>query len=380
MFDVGDMSARLLVYLVTAWIFVSAGGSRGGGDTTVSCEICGDKAASQYFLMQDSARARRAVVCQRCSRIEQLCLMCQLPVIQGFTTLSDGRHLCALDAPQAVLSQDLTVAIYRDAQRDVFALLSGLGVLPDRNISVQMVSQKELARIYYTTPGNHKDTTLQGVTRSRRYSKDSFEHQIYLCEGLSRSRMAAVAAHEYAHTWIHENVSNERVLDPDIVEAFCELTAYQLMKQRGETQELKLILENTYTRGKIDVLVQVTGDYQYHRVAEWMKSGRDETLERQKAERVMALKDAAVPLFGYLPVVHARSPASLALKGLSGRNPRRFALINDATVQAGQEAVVKLMDRTVRVRCVEVGEDFVTIQLDGATNLVRLRLEAKKEL
>lgn len=369
------MSFRSLFYWGIAWFTAFVAGVNVGGESGSQCEICGDKNASQYYLMQDAVRSRRVVVCPRCSQLKEVCLMCRLPVLKGFTTLSDGRFLCELDAPNAVLTAEVAEAIFRDAQRDIFAMLSGLGVLPDRNITVQLVSQKELARIYYTTPGNHQDTSLQGVTRSKRYGKDSFEHQIYLCEGLSRSRMAAVSAHEYAHTWIHENVPNDRGLDPDTVEAFCELTAYQLMQQRGEAQETKMILENAYTRGKIDVLVKVSGDYQFHRVAEWMKSGKDETLDRQKAERVMALKEGPTTLFGYLPVVHARAPETLSLKGLGGRMPNRFALVNEATLQAGEEAVLRLAEKTVRVRCLEVGEDFVSLQLEGGTNTVRLQMQ-----
>lgn len=358
-----------------AWCLLFLAGLNSGGESGSLCEICGDKNAPQYYLMQDSIRPRKVVVCPRCSQLKDVCLMCRLPVLKGFTTLSDGRHLCELDTPQAVLTTEMAETIFRDVQRDIFAMLSGLGVLPDRNITVQLVSQKELARIYYSTPGNHQDTSLQGVTRSKRYGKDAFEHQIYLCEGLSRSRIAAVSAHEYAHTWIHENVPNDRVLESDTVEAFCELTAYQLMRQRGESQETKMILENAYTRGKIDVLVKVSGDYQYHRVAEWMKSGKDETLEHQKAERVMALKDGPTPLFGYLPVVHARAPEVLSLKGLGGRMPNRFALVNEATLQAGEEAVIRLAEKSLRVRCLEVGEDFVSLQLDGGTNTVRLQMD-----
>jgi Zn-dependent peptidase ImmA (M78 family) len=37
--------------------------------------------------------------------------------------------------------------------------------------------------------------------------------------------MASVAAHEYAHAWMHENIPPTRKLDPNAVEGFCELVA-----------------------------------------------------------------------------------------------------------------------------------------------------------
>ncbi|MBI1841497.1 MAG: hypothetical protein HYR88_11690 [Verrucomicrobia bacterium] len=346
------------------------------GDSGGICEICGERPPGKMYLMEDRVRGKQVILCERCARLPDTCSVCQIPVFRNYTKLSDGRFLCEYDVKDAVLDQDSALSVYRDAQRDVFSILNGLGVLPDRNISVQLVDQKELSRIFSATPGAHHDLNLQGVTRTRRFSKDSFEHQIFLCLGLTRSRMAAVAAHEYAHTWINENVPRDRVIDGDTVEAFCELTAYELMQQRGDKRELRLIVENAYTRGKIDVLIKATTDYQYHRVAAWMKSGTDETIESHRTERVIALKDAPPPLFGYIPVVHARAPEILRLKGLSGREPRRYALINDITLERGEEAPVKLAEKTLVVRCLDIASNAVILRINGDTNLVRLELDS----
>ena len=369
----GHRAYRFLFLLGLAFWAMAAWGDGGG-----LCEVCGERPPGKMFLMEDRVRSKVVLLCERCTRLPETCSICSIPVFHNFTRLTDGRFLCESDVKDAVLEQELAVSIYRDVQREVFTILNGLGVLPDRNISVHLVDQKELSRIFSATPGAHHDMTLQGVTRTRRFSKDSFEHQIFLCLGLSRARMAAVAAHEYAHTWINENVPRDRLIDGDTVEAFCELTAYELMKQRGENRELRMIMENAYTRGKIDVLIKATSDYQYHRVAEWMKSGTDETIESHRTDRVIALKDAPLPLFGYIPVVHARAPEVLRLKGLSGREPRRYALINDITLERGEEGHVKLYEKSLMVRCLDITSNAVLLRIDGDTNTVRLEIESRR--
>ena len=350
---------------------------RGAGET---CEICKEVSNRKLYLLTDPVRSRQLIVCDRCARLSTVCTTCRLPVFEDYTTLEDGRLLCAADARDAVLDDTQAQSIFSDVKRDLFAIFSGLGVLPDRNIHASLTNQKELMRIFAATPGAHPDGSLQGVTRSRRYGKDSFEHQVFLCLGLSRARTAAVAAHEYAHAWIHENRAADRILDRDTEEAFCELTAYQLMQQRGSNLEIKAILQNTYTRGKIDVLVKVSESYQFYRVAEWVKSGKDETLEHQRPDRVITLRDSPQPLFGYLPEVHARAPEVLRLKGLSGRPPRRFALINDATLQEGESGKVGVGDRQVVVRCEHIGDAVVRVRIQGQTNSLELILGAEAGL
>jgi hypothetical protein len=217
------------------------------------------------------------------------------------------------------------------------------------------------------------------LTRSRRYSKESFEHEIFLCTGLGRERLAAVAAHEFTHAWIQENVPRDRALDSDVEEAFCELAAYHIMQRRGQELECRMILDNAYTRGKIDVLVKASDSYQFHRVAAWMKSGRDNSLEADRTDRVIALKEAPQAFFGFPEVVHARAPEVLTLKGLSGRASRRFALINDTTLTAGEQARVRVANTNVVVRCDEIRDHSVVIHVDGVPAPVELQLDPRAE-
>ena len=344
------------------------------GETPDVCEICGERPPGKLYLMTDRIRSRQVILCDRCARLTDHCDTCRLPVFKNFTRLADGRLLCQEDANEAVLDQASAIDIFNEVKRDLFGMMSGLGFLPDRNIETKLVDQKELARIFAGTPGAHPDGSLQGVTRSRRYSKDTFEHQIFLCIGLSRARLAAVAAHEYAHAWIHENRAPDRILDRDTEEAFCELTAFHLMRQRGVEREITAILQNTYTRGKIDILVKASENYQFYRVAEWVKSGKDETLEAQGTHRVAVLQDTPLPLFSYVVEARVNAPDTLRLTGLSSRALRRFALVNGVTFCPGEQSKVRVGTSNVLVHCEEILDQSVILRVGESTNRVELHL------
>ncbi len=63
----------------------------------------------------------------------------------------------------------------------------------------------------------------------------------------------------------------------------------------------------------------------------------------------------------------------LVLKGISGGKDRRLALINNRTVENGEEAEFKFGNRTVKVHCVEIREKSVVIRVDGQSKELFLR-------
>lgn len=370
--------AKGVLAIIVLFNLLHGGGWRALGQSGDFCQICGERAPGRLYLLTAYGQGRQVIACEACTRISKRCFTCRLPVCGEFTTLSDGRVLCPHDAAEAVRDQETVEALFGEVKRELFVEFSGLGVLPDRNIRVKLVDQQELSRIFSGTPGAHPDGSLQGITRTRRYSKDSFEHEIFLCSGLAKMRLAAVAAHEYTHAWIHENVPSGRVINADVEEAFCELSAYTLMTRRGQDIEKKMILENAYTRGKIEVLVKAADSFQFFRVAQWMKSGSDETLDPDRTDRVIALKSSALPTFGFLQVVQARAPDVLTLKGLSGKEGRRFALINDTTLQVGEESRVRVAETNVILRCEGIGKESVIVRVNGAPKTTELALESPR--
>jgi hypothetical protein len=73
---------------------------------------------------------------------------------------------------------------------------------------------------------------------------------------------------------------------------------------------------------------------------------------------------AAQPFNG-APTVPVRLYSDLTLKAITGTKGRRFALLNNQTFAAGDTGKVKLEDREVKVRCVEVREKSVVVTVEG---------------
>jgi len=69
----------------------------------------------------------------------------------------------------------------------------------------------------------------------------------------------------------------------------------------------------------------------------------------------------------------APAPALFTLKAITASGGRRVASINNRPFEAGEEGDIAFGSSRVRVRCVEVREDSVIIDVDGQTQELRLR-------
>jgi hypothetical protein len=69
--------------------------------------------------------------------------------------------------------------------------------------------------------------------------------------------------------------------------------------------------------------------------------------------------------------------AELALKGIVGSANHRLALINDSILEVGEEVSVRVPGGHVRVRCLEIGEDYAVIKVEGEVQTKRLQLSKK---
>ena len=59
------------------------------------------------------------------------------------------------------------------------------------------------------------------------------------------------------------------------------------------------------------------------------------------------------------------SGPDLTLKGVSGTNARKLAIINNRTFEIGEEGDIKVNGQTVRVKCVEIRTKSVLIKQNG---------------
>ncbi len=66
------------------------------------------------------------------------------------------------------------------------------------------------------------------------------------------------------------------------------------------------------------------------------------------------------------------------LKGIVGSASRRIAVINSETMQVGEASSVRTPGGRVRVKCLEIGADYVLVQIEGEPQPKRLVMEQKK--
>lgn len=69
------------------------------------------------------------------------------------------------------------------------------------------------------------------------------------------------------------------------------------------------------------------------------------------------------PLYGGAPLQPPPKYTDLVLKGISGTQKRRFALINNQTFMEGESAAVKFGDGRLKVQCLEIKEDSVIVEV-----------------
>jgi hypothetical protein len=68
----------------------------------------------------------------------------------------------------------------------------------------------------------------------------------------------------------------------------------------------------------------------------------------------------------------------LKLKGIIGEGSKKVALINSQTFSVGEVTMVKLGGRPVEMRCLEIRDDAVVLQVPGKAEPLVLKLGEKK--
>ena len=342
---------------------------------TIKCVVCGELIRGKFFWLDGPSLAGKQAVCFACNHLETTCSVCAMPVKFNFKKLDDGRLLCRDDAAIAVLSQETANDTFGAARHDLLHLLAGFGQLPDGNVNLHLVSPTEINQMHGGNPPGHSKTILMGLTKSSA-SKGKIEHSIYIVDGLPPARFLATCAHEWAHCWIHENVSSERKLDGNSVEGFCEWVAYKLMTERNEAIEKKIILANAYTRGQVDAFIKADEELRKYDIVKWMKEGVDKRIDTNNTARVRALESrpAETPALPWQATAPTPVPDTLVLKGISGSAKRKFALINDCTLQQSETGKVRVGSTNVVLQCVQIGRDSVVVRIRGEEKTTELFL------
>jgi len=231
---------------------------------------------------------------------------------------------------------------------------------------------------YWSEKGRTNGLHEFGFASTRKAADGRCSHEVVLLSGRLRDEITATAAHEYTHLWINENRPDDRVIDPDTIEAICELTAYKLMEQKKRPDMQERIRENPYTNGKIKTLIAVERQAGSDYVLNWVKNGKAETLEADAYFAPLPPPEpAAAMLFTAVP---PRLPAGLKYSGIMQIGNWRQAVINGVAFAPGEQKTIKLRDKRVLVRLREIHEDNIIIQLNGSTDPLTLARGEEKLL
>jgi len=348
----------------------------------LTCYVCGVPILGHFYWIEDKVDGQTKRICPACEAIQSRCYLCGMPVVDGFKRLPDGRFICARDLKTVVESDEEAKEICHGVKDDLDRLLSRyLTYPPDNNIVLSLVDKYHLDNLF-SAPGNESScVSVYGATSTHTLPGQKFVHTVDILSCLQKPRLMAVCAHEYTHTWMNENLSQQRRinLNKNTVEGFCELVAYIYMDSLHEDAEVANIKRNNYTVGQILVLIEAYDKYGFNTVMEWMKNGEDTTLTADNLDRVRILKDGVAPLtfaapalvYGTAPAV---APTNLVLKSISGSGQHRFAMINSTTFETMERGKVRVGQTNVTVRCVEIRGDSVTIQVDDSPDKKQLFL------
>ena len=358
--------------------FLLLGALSAHGQVSDTCVSCDEVIRTEILMFSSPYHKQRQPVCSTCASFNKYCFTCRLPAKKGLD-LKDGRVLCRRDAKTAVLSGEEAKALFEEVKRDMILTFRGSKAFPDRNITFGLADRVELESLSRLKRFPSTHNSLLGLTRSRARG-DAFEHDINVIAGMPRNKFLGVCAHEYGHAWMQENLVNGRTLDSDTVEGFCELLAYKYIAERGDEVEKKILLQNDYTNGQIDLFVRAEGEYNFYHIVKWIISGEDASLAEANIPRLLVLKnDAPAPDFSWPPpsAVQAVAPTNLVLKSITGTPKRRFAMINGTTLAVNDSAKIPLASGKVSVRCVEIRDNSVVVQIAGENQPQELFLPVK---
>jgi hypothetical protein len=368
-----DPLLRTVNALVTAvWLCLSLTAVAFAG--TSPCRVCEKPIAGDFFFAEDKARGGKYEVCGDCLKLEAHCFACGLPVKKGFTTLPDGRILCVFCARDAIGLEEEAKKICLDTRDDLDRLFWRHLSFPQTNVVLTIVDRFTLESLF-KSPGYAREcSSVLGATQSHAVNGGSRVHAINILSSLNKPQLETVAAHEFGHAWINENLLSDRkaALSPDALEAFCELIAYSLMEDRRAAYQKKAIKENPYTRGQLDAFITAEARHGFHAILDWMKSGETDKLDAADPDGVRATQAtgsaaavAALPAY-LLNAPPSVLPEKLTLRTISGSATKRLAIINDRTFATMELARVRLASTNVMVRCLEIRTNSVLVRFEDS--------------
>jgi hypothetical protein len=298
-------------------------------------------------------------------------LICSLPVKEGDGHIKtpDGRFICRFDKTNAVLTLEQAKELFEQTRDDVVEMYGPQFALKYADVTVNLFDVD-----YWSERGRENGLHKFGFASTRKTSGGQCTHEVVMLSGRTRGEMTRVAAHEYTHLWINENRPTDHVIDPDTMEAICELTAYRLMGEKNLPELQQAVLESPYTNGKIKTLVEIEQEHGIGYVWNWVKNGTSATLETGSSALAASVRKPALTYTNVPPPL----PKTLKFTGLLTIGNNRQAVINGVAFAVGDQKQIKLRKKTVLVRCVEIQDAAVVLQLNESLDRVTLKLGQEK--
>lgn len=340
------------------------------------CGGCGVVIARRFHVLVDAVDLSEKAICLTCFDEVPRCWACQIPAKLNRTTLKDGRILCERDVRNAILSESEAQDVCRGVRMDLDRLFSRFTHFPDK-FSLHILDQPEINKLMGNLGTDKSCGDLYGCFRK---VSDGSPPDISILSGLSRAALRATTAHELGHFWVVENVkARPCVVERFSGEGFCELLGFLLMEEDHAELEMRLIRENSYSRGQFQLFLEAERRYGFNTVLEWMRYGEDDQLKKDDLDRIRVIKtrtpSTAIP--APAPFVFARPPSrpeSLKLKGVFRSGGKRAALINNQLFSLHEQFLMPLLNSNVTVRCEEITDTFVLIVVEGSPGTQKLSL------
>jgi hypothetical protein len=331
------------------------------------CAICGQEIHGTAYFITDKETGQQVEVCSNCMQLPR-CYICGLPVKDG-TQLPDGRWLCAQDAKTAMLNPDDILQTFGNVQDDLDKMFSRYTSFPT-NVDVSVIDQINVDSVMGSGNGSCENSDVLGYTQP---SLDTGQkrYKIGLLTGQSPGQLEEVCAHELSHAWVGNNVSPERhaQIERDTEEGFCEMMGYLYVASKGDEEEKKRVLANTYTRGQVQLFLEAEQQYGFDEILDWMQYGVTSRLEEGYLDEIRDVKIPASNGNGTPRpaafVARASVPppalATIQLQGIMwGGMPS--AIINGQSFFTGDEFKVRVGQAKVAIRCVNIAKNTVHIK------------------
>jgi hypothetical protein len=125
------------------------------------------------------------------------------------------------------------------------------------------------------------------------------------------------------------------------------------------------ILENPYTEGRIKTLVAVYQEHGIGYILDWVKNGTTPNFD----DGAQAVATPIIPFNAAPPPL----PEKLKFNGLLTIGNDNEAVINGVSFEAGDRKRIKLKGGNVMVRCLEIQDDDVVVQINDSPEPVTLK-------